>query len=92
MKKLAIAMLLAGSTYLMADGAALYAKCKGCHGADGKNAAISGVAIAGSDTVAAKLKGYQNGEGGAKKGMMMGQVKGLSDQDIADLAAYIKGL
>jgi len=32
MKKIAIAMLFAGSTLLMADGAALFAKCAGCHG------------------------------------------------------------
>ena len=40
MKKLAIAMLLAGSTALMADGAAAYAKCVGCHGANGEKAAL----------------------------------------------------
>jgi len=39
MKKIAIAMLFAGSTLLMADGAAAYAKCVGCHGANGEKAA-----------------------------------------------------
>ena len=40
MKKLAITMLLAGSTLLMADGAAAYAKCVGCHGANGEKVAM----------------------------------------------------
>ena len=45
MKKIAIAMLFAGSTLLMADGAAAYAKCAGCHGANGEKAALGKSAI-----------------------------------------------
>ncbi|HFU77034.1 MAG TPA: c-type cytochrome, partial [Epsilonproteobacteria bacterium] len=45
MKKLAITMLLAGSTLLMADGAAAFAKCVGCHGANGEKAALGKSAI-----------------------------------------------
>ena len=45
MKKIAIAMLFAGSTLLMADGAAAYAKCVGCHGANGEKAALGKSAI-----------------------------------------------
>ena len=41
MKKLAITMLLAGSTLLMADGAAAYSKCVSCHGANGETAALT---------------------------------------------------
>jgi len=36
MKKIALTMIFAGATLMAADGAALYAKCAGCHGADGK--------------------------------------------------------
>ena len=51
MKKFAITMLLAGSTLLMADGAAAYAKCVGCHGANGEKAALGKSAtITGQDS------------------------------------------
>ena len=97
MKKIAIAMLFAGSTLLMADGAALFAKCAGCHGQKGEKAALGKSAvIQGMD--AAKLeeliKGYkagtlnQHGMGA----LMNGQVKSLSDEDIKAVAEYISGL
>ncbi len=97
MKKIAIAMLFAGSTLLMADGAALFAKCAGCHGQKGEKAALGKSAvIQGMD--AAKLeeliKGYkagtlnQHGMGA----LMNGQVKSMSDEDIKAVAEYISGL
>jgi len=97
MKKIAIAMLFAGSTLLMADGAALFAKCAGCHGQKGEKAALGKSAvIQGMD--AAKLeelmKGYkagtlnQHGMGA----LMNGQVKAMSDEDIKAVAEYISGL
>ena len=40
--------------------------------------------------IEASLKGYKDGSyGGAMKGTMTGQVKALSDADIADLAKQI---
>ncbi len=97
MKKIAIAMLFAGSTLLMADGAALFAKCAGCHGQKGEKAALGKSAvIQGMD--AAKLeeliKGYKAGTLN-QHGMgtlMNGQVKSLSDEDIKAVAEYISGL
>jgi len=79
MKKLAIAMLFAGSTLLMADGAALYAKCVGCHGQNGEKAALGKSAvITGQDAAKTveQLNGYkagtlnQHGMGGLMKGQV----------------------
>ena len=77
-----------------ADGAALYAKCAGCHGADGKMKALGkSPAIAGepADEVAQKLKAYKEGKLNAygMGGVMQGQAAPLSDSDIAALAEYI---
>ena len=78
-------------------GKTLYARCQACHGADGKTKALGKSApIAGWDeakTIEA-LKGYKAGTLNTH-GMgatMKSQVANLSDQDMADLAAYIKSL
>lgn len=95
MKKVLLAMALSAATLMAADGAALYAKCSGCHGKDGKNAAMSGVVVGGqkADALATKLTGYKNGTfGGAKKGMMTPAVASLSDADIKAVAAYMAAL
>lgn len=69
-----------------------YAKCVACHGADGSKTTMGNKNIstmAKADIVAA-LKGYQAGTyGGAKKVLMVNQVKGLSDADIDAIAAKI---
>jgi len=97
MKKLAITMLLAGSTLLMADGAASFAKCAGCHGQNAEKAALGKSAIiAGQDAAKTieKLKGYkagtlnQHGMGG----LMKGQVASMDDATIKEVADYIAGL
>lgn len=97
MKKLAIAMLLAGATSLMADGAAVYAKCVGCHGANGEKQALGKSAvIAGEDAAATveKLNGYKAGTLNlhGMGGLMKGQVAALSDEDIKAVADYIATL
>ncbi len=98
MKKVTLALMLAGAASLvMADGAALYKKCAGCHGAKGekkalgKSAAIGGLPVG---TLVDDLKGYKAGTLNRHgMGMMMkGQVKSLSDADIQALAEYIHGL
>ena len=63
-----------------------YAKCVGCHGANGEKAAL-GKSKAIKDMTKAEivtaLKGYKDGTyGGAQKGLMTGQAKLLSDSDI----------
>lgn len=97
MKKLAIAMLLAGSTALMADGAALYAKCVGCHGANGEKAALGKSAIiTGQDAAKTveQLKGYKAGtlNQAGMGGLMKGQVASMSDADIQAVADYIAAM
>jgi cytochrome c553 len=79
------------------NGAALYAKCAGCHGSDGKTKALGkSPAIAGQD--AARLrKAMEEYKAGTRNaygmgGVMAGQAKGLSDSDIAALADYISKL
>ena len=97
MKKIAIAMLFAGSTLLMADGAATYAKCAGCHGTNGEKAALGKSAIiAGQDAAKTieQLNGYkagtlnQHGMGA----LMKGQVASLDDAAIKAVAEHIAGL
>lgn len=96
MKKLALTVMLLGTTSLFAaDGAALFGKCVSCHGKDGKMTAIPGVAISGQSAadVEKKLNGYKTDTyGGAKKGMMKGQVASLSADDIKALAEYVATL
>jgi cytochrome c len=98
MKKLAIAMLLAGATSLMAaDGAAIYAKCVGCHGANGEKKALNKSAIIqGQDAAKTveQLNGYKAGTLNqyGMGGLMKGQVAALSDEDIKAVADHIAGL
>jgi len=97
MKKIVIATLFAGTTLLMADGAALFAKCAGCHGQNGEKAALGKSAvITGQDAAKTveQLNGYkagtlnQHGMGA----LMKGQVASMSDEDIKAVADYIAGL
>ncbi|RRS30059.1 MAG: cytochrome C [Epsilonproteobacteria bacterium (ex Lamellibrachia satsuma)] len=97
MKKIAIAMLFAGSTLLMADGAAAFAKCAGCHGQNGEKAALGKSAvIAGEDaaTTITKLNGYKAGTLNAHGmgALMKGQVASLDDAAIKEVAEYIATL
>ena len=97
MKKIALTMIVAGATLMAADGAALFAKCQGCHGADGKTKALGKSAvIAGmpADKILKDLQGYkagtlnQHGMGG----VMKGQAAALSTDDMKALADYISKL
>ena len=63
------------------DGKALYAKCQGCHGADGSKTPMG---------VGKPIKGMTYG--GEKKAIMESQAKGLSDDDMKALAKYISTL
>jgi cytochrome c len=93
--KLAITTIsLAASFCFAADGAGIYAaKCAMCHGADGKDAAVSGKVIAGLGDAEAKIKGYKAGTiGGANKASMQGSVSDISDADIAAVASYVSSL
>ncbi len=78
------------------DGAALYAKCRGCHGADGSKHALGvSPSIKGQSAadIAKKLNGYKDGTyGGAKKATMTSQAGKLSADEIKALADYISKL
>ena len=71
-------------------GKRLYPVCAACHG--GKGEGGIGPVLAGqtSDAIASKLAAYKAGETiGAQSALMWGQAAGLSEEDIANLAAYI---
>ena len=95
MKKTFVVFLaVAGiSTAVFADGAALYKKCAGCHGANGEKAAMNAskiIADMSKADIVAAMKGYKDGSyGGAKKAMMIGQVKNLDDASIQAIADHI---
>jgi cytochrome c553 len=71
----------------------LYKKCAGCHGTNAEKAALGkSQIIQGWDAtkVSETLHGYKDGSyGGPMKGVMAGQAKNLSDEDISVLAEYI---
>lgn len=75
------------------DVTTLYTKCAGCHGMKGEKHALGkSNVIAGQskEDLVKKIKGYQDGSyGGAMKAVMVGQVKGLSAEQIDALADHI---
>ena len=79
------------------DGKALFAKCAGCHGADGKTKAMGKSAVLAGQSAAdleSKIKAYKAGtrnEAGMGA-LMKGQVASLSDADIKAIATYVSGL
>lgn len=91
MKKLLVLTVLGVSALCAADGAKLFgAKCAECHGGDGKDASISGKAIAGDSAALTKLMGYKNGSfGGEQKATMQGSIADLSDDDLKAVAAHV---
>ena len=79
------------------DGKALFAKCAGCHGADGKTAALGKSAVIAGQAAAdleTKIAGYKAGtlNTNGMGALMKGQVSGLSDSDTKAISAYISGL
>ncbi|MEJ2513870.1 MAG: cytochrome c [Gammaproteobacteria bacterium] len=68
------------------------APCAACHGADGKGTAPNFPVLAGQHAsyLAHSLKEYRSGA--RKNAVMAPQAAGLSDADIADLAAYYASL
>jgi len=79
------------------DGKALFAKCAGCHGADGKTKAMGKAAPVAGQSAAdleTKLAGYKAGTVNAVgMGMLMkGQVASMSDEEIKAVSEYMAGL
>lgn len=75
-------------------GKAKYVTCMACHGPTGQGQAIfPAVAGKSADELAAKLMKYRAGEQvGPNSMLMMPHAAGLSDDDIANLAAYMSSL
>ena len=76
---------------------AVFAKCAGCHGADGKKKALGKSEIIAGQAKAdlvKKIHEYQAGTRNTKGmgGLMKGQVAGLSDADIDAIATYVSGI
>ncbi len=98
MKKVVLGLMVAGVFSLVsADGKAIFAKCAGCHGQDGKKSALGKSAvIAGekADVTLKKLQGYKAGTLNAHGmgALMKGQVSSLSDADMKAVADYIATL
>ena len=82
---MAITAMLALSTGMMLaeDGATLFKKCAMCHGPNGEGK--MGPAIAGKDVTGVLTNG-------GKKGPHAGKFAGLTDDQIAAVATYVKTL
>ncbi|MDG4866684.1 c-type cytochrome [Guyparkeria sp. 1SP6A2] len=82
-------------------GKSKYTTCAACHGADGggQGGAFPKLTGLGEEETAKKLAAYRDGDQeylksvglGGRYGTMAPNASGLSDGDIADLAAYIAG-
>lgn len=100
MKKLLIASLLLTLPALatagdIAAGKAKSAVCGACHGADGVSIAPIYPNLKGQKEgyLVSSLKAYKKGQRkGGMSAMMSPQAMGLSDADIANLAAYYSSL
>ena len=98
MKKALLTVLALGAiSFLAADGAALYKKCAGCHGAKGEKKALgkSGILLGQSPAALENaIKGYKAGtlNKNGMGGLMKGQVASYSDADMKAVSEYIAGL
>lgn len=87
MKKIIITTALSASILL---GAVNMGACKGCHGQNWEKVALGKSKVVKDMTkqeIIDSMNGYKNGTyGGPMKGVMLGQVKNLSDADIVAIA------
>lgn len=90
MKKIVLASTILAATFAFANP---YAKCVACHGANGEKVALGKSKIIkdmSKEDFVASLKGYQDGTyGGPMKGMMTGQVKGMDEATMNEIADLI---
>jgi cytochrome c553 len=100
MKVLLMLILASFITPALAAGDAAAGKekaaaCNACHGATGKASVALYPNLAGqnADYLHYALQAYKKGErSGGQAEVMKAFVSGLSDEDMADLAAYYQGL
>jgi len=86
-----LALTLAAGTAFAADAKELYAKCAGCHGADGAKTTLGNRPLKGmsAEDFAKAMEGYKaKTYGGAKKFTMEPVAAKLSTDEIKALAAY----
>lgn len=88
---LAISLVASNAVFAGGDaeaGKAASATCAACHGADGNSTIPTNPKLAGQyeSYIAQALKDYRSGA--RKNAIMSGFASALSDQQIADLAAY----
>jgi len=77
----------------VAAGKAAYATCIGCHGAAAEGGVGPKLAGVAADSTIAKLNDYKAGKPvGPMTSMMAPMAAGLSDADIANIAAYTASL
>ncbi len=90
MKKIIIAASLLATVAAFANP---YAKCAGCHGANGEKSALGKSKVIKDMSKAdfvASLKGYKDGTyGGPMKGLMKGQVKNMDEATMNAIADKI---
>lgn len=92
---LAVALLGVAANVAAADAAAGKTKaagCTSCHGLNGVSGNAMYPNLAGQKDVylVKSIKDYRDGK--RKDAMMEGMVKGMSDADVADIAAYFASL
>ncbi|WP_026868722.1 c-type cytochrome [Inquilinus limosus] len=79
-----------------AKGQQIYTVCASCHGGDGRATTLPQYPKIGGQNQAylvIALKAYRDGKRqGTYAAMMAATAKGLSDQEIADVAAYVAAL
>lgn len=84
------------STIDLKKGEKLFATCTTCHGKLAEKSALNKSQIIASwdaTTLITSLKGYKdNTYGGSMKGLMVGQLKNLGDEDIINVSHYIVSL
>jgi len=96
MKKMALLTLAAvtATTLMAADGATLFKRCAGCHGAHGEKHALGKSAVIKDMSKADILKALKEYKAGTRNvhgmgGLMRGQVASLSEADMKAIADYI---
>ena len=96
MKNVILTLMVASTMMLAADGADLYKKCAGCHGANGEKVALGKSKVIQDltqDQLKTSLTGYKDGSyGGSMKALMKGQVAALDAKQIDSLASYIASM
>jgi cytochrome c553 len=82
-----------GDPELISQGKELYAKCQGCHGADGMGTSgYANIAAQHAEFVEATLMDFRDETGNRNNPVMTAMVQGLSNNEIRALAAYIESM